>query len=385
MGGCGSRGLGRVPPSIGGAGYDAASLGQALAAMQQQAAYEQALLRALIEENQRRWQQLFAATMQLGEDDLRAALHSPVAEIRFTAAYVVGEKGLPWHRDLIPLLQDRTDGVRQAARRGLVILSFLALNPEVAQRLRSQRPGTTAGGGTPSPAPAGADEGEGGRALRRPPVAPAATAALAEPAAPAKLVSPVDFGPARWAPLPARAEAVRRWTKWWDEREAGSTSTAAVHTQAAEDPQRLTEELLTATRRFRWDVVERYRDAHGVEYTEALALAAARLVGELKRRVREALALRMTRMADATLVRYLGDDDTEIRRAAALGLGQRESVSTADRVVELLLDANPDVERAAHAALCHLSGGQDFGPPAGASQSQRVEAAARWRIWWKKK
>jgi hypothetical protein len=339
-------------------------------------------------ENQRRWQQLLTATMQLGEDDLRAALHSRFAEVRFTAAYVVGEKGLPWHRDLIPLVQDRTEGVRQSARRGLIILSYLALNPEVAERLRAQQRVPLASGNTPAAGPAEAGGDEGARRMRPPPATPPAAAAPAEAAAPAKLTPPVDFGPKPWAFVPARVESRKRWTKWWDDRESPGPGTTSIRTEAA-DPEVQESELLARTlvravRDTRWDVLERFRDAKGVQYTEALASAAARLSGAAQDRVRETLAARMRRMTDGTLLRYLGDEDLEIRRAAPLGLARRGSISCADKVIELLMDREPAVARAAHEALVGLSK-EDFGPPAGASDAQRLAAVARWRSWWQKK
>lgn len=348
--------------------------------MQQQAAYEEAVLRAMIEENQRRWRELLALVMQMSDTELRAALGSPAAELRFTAAYVVGEKGRPWPRDLIPLLQDRTDGVRQSARRSLIILSFLALNPDIAERLRPQRPDSS----TSSP-----DSGEDARTRRgarlfhvdRPPsAAPAATAA------PDKPVPPVDFGPRRYASIPARAEAAQRWTKWWDDREPRTSSTATLRSglpPTEPDPEQLAKELVQAVSRYRWEVLSRFQSTRGVQYTEALALAAAQVEGESRRRIRDALSGRMTRMKDTTLVRYLADDEAEIRRAAALGLGQRQSVACADKVIELLLDPDPAVEQAAHAALRQLSNGKDFGPSSGAPDADRVQAAARWRDWWR--
>jgi hypothetical protein len=58
---------------------------------------------------------------------------------RFAAAYVVGDKGLPWADELITLVRDRDPLVRQAARRGLVMLSN-----QVANARQTNQPGTKA-------------------------------------------------------------------------------------------------------------------------------------------------------------------------------------------------------------------------------------------------
>jgi hypothetical protein len=59
----------------------------------------------------------------------------------------------------------------------------------------------------------------------------------------------------------------------------------------------------------------------------------------------------------------------------------RESKAHVAGLIGLLLDPQPSVERAAHAALCSLSG-KDFGPRVNATEAEKLEAAARWRKWW---
>jgi hypothetical protein len=61
-----------------------------------------------------------------GKDDatLREALQDDSPAVRFAAAYAVGEKRLPYTKELIQLLSDKTPMVRQAARRSLVLLSY---------------------------------------------------------------------------------------------------------------------------------------------------------------------------------------------------------------------------------------------------------------------
>src|SRR5687768_12485656 len=99
------------------------------AARQQQAARQQYV------------QGLYAAAIDKSDAELKAALQSKVDDDRFMAAYVVGEKRLRWPHELIPLLDDPVDPIRQAARRSLVILSFLELNPEEAALIANPVPG----------------------------------------------------------------------------------------------------------------------------------------------------------------------------------------------------------------------------------------------------
>src|SRR5262245_42245208 len=76
----------------------------------------------------------------MNEGELRAALKSAAPERRVAAARIIGEKRQPWVKELIDVLTDPHPAVRQAARRSLVILSFLALNPEEAALIASPNP-----------------------------------------------------------------------------------------------------------------------------------------------------------------------------------------------------------------------------------------------------
>jgi hypothetical protein len=298
----------------------------------------------VLQQRQRYWERLFLSTIDMSEADLRATLQTRNPARRFAAAYVVGEKFLAWHTDLIPLLEDKSDAVRQAARRSLVILSFLALNPQEAQRIRSRQH-------TDPPTPL------------------------------AQLQSPVDFGPAPGAGPAARSRAVKEWTQWWAGREARLVTNYNPTEGYAGESQRLAGALLRADPRQRPQIVARYRDTKGAQYSEALALAIARLSGDDRQPLREALAGRMARMTNQTLGEYLQDEDAELRRAAALGLALRKSTAHFGRVIGLLLDSEPAVERAAHSALVSLSG-EDFGPRVNASEEEKIQASAQWRKWW---
>jgi hypothetical protein len=270
---------------------------------------------------------------------------------RFMAAYVIGERRLPWPKDLIPLLEDQSDEVRQAARRSLVILSFLELNPDEAVLIAAPNPA-----GPPTPL--------------------------------SKLDKPVDFGPAAAAGKAVQKSAVTKWTDWWAKREvtaaridlATTTTLRSSHAESA----RLADALVKAKGDERSALVAKYRDTKGVQFTEALAVAIAKLPSDDREEPRAALADRMVRMTDLTLRRYLGDELAEIRRAAALGLAKRNSRANSDRLADLLLDPEPLVGRAAHTALCQLSG-EDLGPGIDADEAGRAEAVERWKKWWQGK
>jgi hypothetical protein len=294
-------------------------------------------------------QRLMVAALDMSEKELRAALKAEAPALRFAATYAVGERRLPWHKELIALLTDSSLAVRQAARRGLIILSFLALNPDEATLIASLRPSL--------------------------------------PATPLEqLKPPVDFGPAPTAGRAAQARAAQQWTDWWDQREQAAAEPAQPSPgesapAAAED--RRVAALVQAGPGRQSELLREYREAKGVEYTEALAAAIPRLTGDARRSARQALAERMARMTDQTLGRYLRDDDPEIRRAAALGLAMRESTAYVPQMIELLCDPDPAVRPVAQAALRSLSG-QDFGPGLTATEEEREKAVARWRAWWEK-
>lgn len=267
---------------------------------------------------------------------------------RFAASYVVGEKRLRWPEELIPLVEDSNELVRQAARRSLVILSFLERNPEEARLL----------------AAANAD---------RPPTPLA------------QLLPPVDFGPRPGANRERRQTAARQWAEWWARHEPGQselTTRAATprkpEVSLANDVQQLSQAVLAADPARRLELLRGYRDASGVRYTEALAAAIPALDGPTRRSARELFAERLSRLADRSLIRYLRDDDAEIRRAAVLALAMRDSKSAARDMLPLLLDPEPSVRLASHAALRSLTG-RDFGPTPTANEAEREAAVSQWR------
>jgi hypothetical protein len=116
----------------------------------------------------------------------------------------------------------------------------------------------------------------------------------------------------------------------------------------------------------------RLRDGKGVQFTEALTEAIHRLDGIRKDQVRKALVERLARMKPDTLRRYLSDELPEIRRAAALASASKDLTSHIPDVIVLLRDRNPDVSRAAYAAVKSLSG------------QNLPDDPAAWEEWWKR-
>jgi hypothetical protein len=73
------------------------------------------------------------------EEQLKAQLKSKKAEVRFAAAYVVGENKVPLPHELIDLLSDSSVEVQQVSRRSLVLLACRATGPrKPCAELRSQ-------------------------------------------------------------------------------------------------------------------------------------------------------------------------------------------------------------------------------------------------------
>ncbi len=285
----------------------------------------------------------------MNEAELRVALRSPSPEQRFAAAYLVGERRLNWRKEMLDRLTDHSDAVRQAARRSLVILSFLALNPEEAQRLNS-------------------------------PVSARRVTPLAQ------LKQPVDFGPPPGAAAGMQKLCVQRWSDWWDKQEMQRLAQSALIAKPERESRdteagRLVRTLLQAPVPRRGELLEQYRASRGVQYTEALAFAIPQLDPETRPEARKALRERLSRMTERSLVQYLEDDNVEIRRAAVLGLAIRDFKAQTGRAIDLLLDPEPLVQRAAHTALKELSG-KDLGPPLNPTETERNEAVSRWKQWW---
>jgi hypothetical protein len=164
---------------------------------------------------------------------------------------------------------------------------------------------------------------------------------------------------------------------------SGGANTGAKPIDEKSDQGKLAKEVVSADGAKRDKMIEEYRDAKGVKYTEALATAIPHLTGDAKVYARDALAERLARMKADTLTNYLKDEDAEIRRGAALACALKESKSHVPLLIEMLRETDPAVERAVLAALKDLTK-QNFGPPANATAEERDKAIAAWKDWWAK-
>jgi hypothetical protein len=109
-----------------------------------------------------------------GESSVREAMKDDDILTRLSAAYVAGEKKLPLQVNLIELLTDKADAVRQMARLSLIKQSITA--PPQAKNKTSQ---TAKKGNQPA-------------------------------------CRGIDFGPLPNANRAAQVKAARQWREWWD-------------------------------------------------------------------------------------------------------------------------------------------------------------------------
>jgi HEAT repeat protein len=276
--------------------------------------------------------------LDASETELRAALKSDIPLKRLAAAYAVGERRLFWQDDLMALLTDDSDAVRQSARRGLVILSYLKLNPERATTNSGKHARTSD--------------------------------------SPARLH---DFGPLPGASVAARRKAAREWADWWKEQ-GRVVLKQAIKPRPDTQGDRLASDLLKVRGTRQSEMLWRYSRTSGVEYTEALAYAIPNLDGPIRKEARDALAQRFCDRKETTLLLYLEDSDAEIRRAAALALGMRDAKHTVCRIAPLLLDSEPSVVRAAHATLRSLTG-EEHGPTPSATEEEKQAAVESYLAW----
>lgn len=163
-----------------------------------------------------------------------------------------------------------------------------------------------------------------------------------------------------------------------DLKDAGKGSASTTS-----DPAKLADALVAATGARREELLAKYRDSKGAEYTQALVLAVRKLTGEALAQARAALAERSVRFTADTLNQMMRDPDPEVRRAAALAAGAkgRDRLGEfAASLVGLTADKESLVVQAARASLKALTG-EDHGPEPGANDADRTAAITAWRNW----
>jgi HEAT repeat protein len=281
------------------------------------------------QQKQATYRALFLRAYGLDEDSLRVELRGANSAKRIAAAYVIGERQLPWQSDLIDRLTDSNSVVRQAARRSLVILSYFALRADGDDTVIA------------------------------------------------------DFGPALNAGSAEQERAAKDWRSWWSDRGETKTEvrTDGQRTDLDTNAARLSAALVFAQPGRQDGLLTKYRDTKGIEYTEALANALAQLDGVALQNAREYLAQRLTRMTAETLRQRLGDPRAEVRRATALAWATKEDSAAIPELIPLLEDPDDCVRPAARTALKHLTG-QNFGPRNDANARERAQAVTEWKSWW---
>jgi hypothetical protein len=131
-------------------------------------------------------------------------------------------------------------------------------------------------------------------------------------------------------------------------------------------------------------IVQQLHDRKGNEFTDALAGLIGEMDEQEKPNARKLLSARMARMTEQTLRGKLESDDDEVVLASISAAQQRQRVTLADQLIELLLHNNRQVSSAARDALQALTK-QDFGPADNAGTVQRFEAQKRWQRWWQQR
>jgi hypothetical protein len=166
-------------------------------------------------------------------------------------------------------------------------------------------------------------------------------------------------------------------------QDAGSSAEAWLtfypHAHAEVEGMRLGAALRATQPDQREQLLARYRDAKEDHYTEELAYAIPQVPTKFQEKVRAALIERLGRLPADDLRAYL-DGDGELRLAAARACARTAEVAFVPDLIGLLTDADSEVGEVAHQALRRLTG-EDFGPPAYASEQEREAAAAKWDAW----
>jgi hypothetical protein len=120
------------------------------------------------------------------------------------------------------------------------------------------------------------------------------------------------------------------------------------------------------------------------EATAALAAAAGSKDPALGALGRTYLVRNLSQLQPSAIKDRLQAEDVEMRLAATRVAGQRR-LRLGEELINMLADDSPAVRKAALHSLIKMSGGKNFGPKAGASESEQSEAMQKWRAWWASK
>lgn len=113
---------------------------------------------------------------------------------------------------------------------------------------------------------------------------------------------------------------------------------------------------------------------------DVLVIAAARPETEAKEIGESFLDKHLEQKSGPQLKDLLKHGKPEARAAAAKAIGKR-GLHFEKELINLLDDDSAIVQQACHVALVQLARGQDFGPAADATPSERTESIRLWRAW----
>ncbi|MBM4067468.1 MAG: hypothetical protein FJ271_00780 [Planctomycetes bacterium] len=198
-----------------------------------------------------------------------------------------------------------------------------------------------------------------------------------------RLARGVDFGPKAGCTAAQCRQAMRRWEAWIARQQESADETPSGPAGDAIDPAvaRAATELLQAAGVKETEVLQRLREADEPHGSLVLLLAIPDLKGTRQLKARQALTDRLNKLDADELSKRLTDEDAEMRRAALAAAALKRDRSFIPEALRLLEDGDIGVSQAARAALKAVAG-QDFGPPATATPSERVIALGRWYQWW---
>jgi hypothetical protein len=121
----------------------------------------------------------------------------------------------------------------------------------------------------------------------------------------------------------------------------------------------------------------------GEQVLNTLGAVADSYEPEVKKLARSLLSRHLSRLDAKGVREALTADQAQVRAAAARVAGSKR-LPVGEELIALLNDPQAEVRQAARQALGRLSKGLDYGPEPTASETERTEAARRWRAWWEK-
>jgi len=120
----------------------------------------------------------------------------------------------------------------------------------------------------------------------------------------------------------------------------------------------------------------------GKEALAGLTVAANSYEGDTQKLAREGLDAVLGKASSVGVGNALEDENVEVRRSAVRVAAAKHNPRLVPKLIDRLDDDSAEVREEARAALKGISKGEDHGPKADATKSERGEAVRRWREWW---